>query len=242
MKSLIESSEYRKADKAGDWVKTSNMAAEVSMKFDAPMSAREANLQKKTIGDIEGSMVGMINQTAELKIISDTFLKEFLTLPGKLKFKAFDWTLKGGEWAEELVGLSPKDRTYVIQFGQFVGANMRLINKYINEISGAQFSVKEMERYEKSLMNITQNYEVYIAEYNNFVNFVKRGYRIRSLVLQQGLTGKAMQDEIDRLVKLGYDPTLDPDNIKKRGDYWKSKGLSMPEINKKLVQEGYFLK
>ena len=128
-----------------------------------------------------------------------------------VKFKnwVLDKILKAGQTAENIYGLCEEDREFVRGFARFHAAVNRIFVKFVHDMSGAQYSVKEMETHKKSLFNADQNYEAFQAVYNTFVDDMKKGYRLRKKILREGFMGSkdALGKEINRLFHLPVDPT-----------------------------------
>ena len=167
-----------------------------------------SQIEKGTKKGFEDNMKGVLNQIDDLKLAQETYMKDFLTWPGKIKNFAIDVVLKAGTTTEQITGITEENREYARQFARFQGAVMRTHNRYVHDISGAQFSIKEIERYEKSLMNMKQNYEAFSAVFNDYTNFIKKSYRFAKIAIDKGLTGDAIGQEVDRLMQIGSDPTL----------------------------------
>ncbi|MDX1372975.1 MAG: hypothetical protein R3321_10920, partial [Nitrososphaeraceae archaeon] len=173
--------------------------------------------QKGTMKDIESDIRGMVNQITDLSIIGDTYKRDYLTWAGKLKSWTIDKVLKAGTTAENIYNLSPEERSFARGFTRFHNAVYRIHNKYVHDVSGAQFSVKEMERYEKSLFNMKQNYEAFEAAYNDYINFVKKGYRLKRIALRKGIDSEEVEKEFKRLSLLSVDPSISDENTRSRG-------------------------
>ena len=204
--------------KASSPMEKAKMVAEATLMFDAKMSERQANLEPGTIKQIELDMYSTIKKVNDTKRVADTYSKEFLTWPGKIRNWSIDKILKAGSTAENTFNLSEEDRKYARDYSRFHASINRIFVSYVHDMSGAQYSVKEMETHKQSLFNPSMNYEAFKGVYNDFVDDMKKGYRIRKQLLEEGFTGdgKALGTEINRLYNLPNDPTQSEESLDNR--------------------------
>ena len=205
IKNLQQSDAYKTATPE----KRNELLLDMKWSLPAAQSKTDKPGEQGTRKDIEADMFSSVKQLDDLKIISETFSKDYLKYGGKIKQGLLDMALKSPDQIEKIF-VSEEDRAFVRGFSRFQGAVLRTSNRYVNEISGAQFSIEELKRYEKSLFNKDQNYESFQANYNDYTNHVKQSYRIKDYALRKGLQGEEIGKEIDRLMMLGEDPTVNP--------------------------------
>jgi len=189
------------------------------------LGARQAtfpDVSEAAMGKIEQDMYRSLMEVESLKLIVESFDKTQFTIPGKLKAAAINAVLLAGDSAEKLadamVGFGDEEKAYVSAMGTLRRAIGRQNASYVNRVSGAQFAVKELEWHLSNMFNPKNTYVAFMDAFNEYIDYVQKGYRIANLVKQTGLTGEALQAQIDSLLKIGYDETREPSNIDLVGD------------------------
>jgi len=217
----------------------------VETAWSLPTSSTQV-MPQGTKKELQDSMIGTIRQSHDLALIEKIFDEDMLTYQGKL----WNYKTRIGLKSKLIKNLSPEDEKFHTNLRLFEEASSRTVNQYTHDMSGAQFSIKEMERYRNSLFNTDLDKVEFKASFNDYVSFVKKSYRIKDMLVRKGFTGEALGKNIDQLNMIGGDPTLSTDAIKERGDelkeFFKSQGIAedklMEKINSELIREGYFQK
>jgi hypothetical protein len=202
--------------------------------------------------EIQKELMSGVKTIMTLGKISENHSKEFLTIPGKIKRKLLSFTAKGGEWVEKnLYKLDPKERRYLEEFQVWSNNLNRAVMQHVHDMSGAQYSIKELAVHKESLMNPDQDPYSFQAAYDSFKDDYLKGYRLKKYALEnnKGLHGDELGKEIDKLYYSTIDPTLDPDYIDKIGEQYTEEIMaSNPKMSRtdaekraaaKLYSEGY---
>jgi len=212
-------------------------------KLPTSATVTKSPLEPGATKNIQMELAGMAESIGLMQDIKKNFNKEFFEYTGKGKKFVLDKVIKGGG------EISPENRKFIEQGRSLVNAANRMFNKYVTDISGAQFSIKEMERYKDSFMNMDMNSIEFEQTYNDFVKYMQKSYRLKSMLLKQGVTDdKEIGKQIDNLLFSKDDPTLSPEARTARGSELKQIGAGkfktqkelMDFVDDQLIKEGYF--
>ena len=207
---LVESPQYKAATPYEQAV----MMADYHNKFATQSTI--IPLEKGTRKDIEEMMYSMAKQSASLHTIADNYADAFLTYFGKAKGWSLDKIIKGG------FEISDKNKAFVGGGTLFYQAVNRMHQQYVHDMSGAQFSIKEMDRYKQAMFNKDLNSVAFKASFKQYISDVQKSYRMHKMYLQGGFPNVLSLPEFDKylegmLISKG-DPTLTETNISKRGE------------------------
>lgn len=200
-------------------------------------------IEPGTKKEVEMGMYNMSQNLSDVQNIKETYSKEFLTYGGKFKNWTLDKLIK-----LDTAKLTPEEKTFVASAARFESTVNRMFNRYVHDMSGAAFSIKEMDRYKKSFFNVEQNSVAFEAVYNDFLRDYKKSYRLKEMYLREGADPQEIGKKIDDTLFLSSDPTLSKENINARGNalkelFMKSKKGTQEEmemfVTGQLKKEGY---
>ena len=108
-------------------------------------------LQKKTLSDLEASLLEGGNQMDLLTSIGETFKPEFLTYMGQGGARLLELAEKGG------IPLSRAGKKFLGDFAAFKRNSLDGLNRYIKLITGAQMSEAEASRLRKAFPDVEKD-------------------------------------------------------------------------------------
>lgn len=111
-------------------------------------SSTPGGMQKKTAGNIEEKLLTTREGLARLDSIATTYRPEYLTYPEQLENA---WVALKEKSGGVLGRVSPEERQRLADYTQFRRDAVDNINRYINEITGAQMSEAEANRLRKGV-------------------------------------------------------------------------------------------
>ncbi len=213
---LEKNTDYQKALETGDYEKASDMAQKVVLKFPGPMSAREP-VSKRTSGAIEEDILSIGKKIRSMSTIAQNYSDSFLEYEGKIRGKLLQ-IKDSSKIIKKLSPLTEDEKRFLNQQTKFETNTRKLHSQYVHDMSGAQVSVKEMDRRLKEMFNVKMSPEQFKSAYNDYISEIKKNYRLLKIAKEQGLTGQSIGQKIDELHGLSEDPSLNDNNIIKVGE------------------------
>jgi hypothetical protein len=139
-------------------------------------------LSNATATKLQDEVVGYTTLLNDIGVAAEKFKPEYFGYAAKAKFNSINEAAKlGGDVDTDFV----QNRAY------FRNEIEQIFNQYRKEITGAAASEKELESLKKSMMNMDQSPEEFMAAFNQFKNKVERARAKKAIILQEGLpTGK----------------------------------------------------
>lgn len=138
-----------------------------------PTRPTETSLQKEIVGNLE-----TLRQARQIK---DGFRKEFHGIEGKSKDFVSDWA----DWLS--MGKIESAKKWRQAFRPYKNNVKKFLSKYVNEISGAQFSIKEFETYKDQIINEDMGPTDAEVTIDNMISDFERALRLKQQMLSEGI-------------------------------------------------------
>jgi hypothetical protein len=182
-----------------------------------PTASTITELESGTKRDIEADIYSSFKQIETLNQVGENYADTYLTWEGKWKAWGLDKLDKSVTLQKFFGKPTPEQKEFMEKYSVFKNAIGRMVFSVVHDISGAQYSVKELEKMMETMFNFQQGPTMFKASYNAFIDFLKKTNRMKNIALRSKLKGKALEAEVDRLMKLPADSSLTPMNINMRG-------------------------
>jgi hypothetical protein len=187
-------------------------------------------MSKPMIGALQKKQADNMVTIAGLENSLSLMDEDFLTYKGKIKGLALPVIEKAG------IGLSKEDKQFIDKYTKFRSSSLEDLSKYMNAISGAAVSEKEVKRLQKVIANPEDSPTEYVAKVKSVVDKLKTRNRIYNDLLREGFAakGEATVAEVEKRLSEGYQPSA----VERIKDLQK-KNLSKEEIFQIIRAEGY---
>ena len=113
--------------------------------LDTAGGLEDTGLTKKTTGDLQNTLISSTSASDRIAQTISSFDEDFLTLGGKVKFKALALADQTG------IPLSDDLKGELSKFTEFKSSALNDLNLYIKEITGAAMTISEAERLRKTM-------------------------------------------------------------------------------------------
>ncbi len=188
-------------------------------------------LSKPTETAVQKDVIGLMEQAKNLDVLKDTVMKDAFTLQGQVKGKL----VRLADWVK--YPLSKSNKEFLGRTRHTIESVEQIFNTYRKEITGAQAAMKEISMLRDSIINRKLTPTELEYSLSRYTNQIKRTLRLKRMLLNQGVLGKKLGTEIDKLFVTGDDvPDIEIDRY---GDELKAKGMNDNEIMSVLEAEGY---
>jgi hypothetical protein len=190
-----------------------------------------ANISAPVTTDLQKKIRNQTEVLDRLSLIDDEFQEDFLTAKGKVK----GFALRLADFAN--LDLSDDQVKFMQGQATFMNKVRRFMFAYVNSISGAQFSEKELRALANSVLNEKLPPRVFKAELSAFINETKRNIAIQRRLLEEGFSGttEELLDAAGALLRPGFKKTH-----QQRGEELVlRKNIKGDKLRQQLIKEGY---
>lgn len=204
--------------------------------FSLSMGGEGTNLTKPVETSLQKDIIGLEQQSEDLKVLGESFKKGYLTYGGKLK----RFALKEYDKINPDL-LDDDQRTFIQGAREFTEGVEQIFNAYRKEITGAQAAMKELAMLRGSILNKKLTPSEFDASFNRYVSQINRGLRLKKYFLGKGIEGNELNEKLDRNILAGNDA------VDMRGDEIEQEFISqgVPEnqieelVKNQLKKEGF---
>jgi hypothetical protein len=149
-------------------------------------------LEKSQRSSIQGDIVDLTGQMADLDEVASLYSDDYLTLQGKAE--------GGLAKAMDKVGLSTNDqKAFLGRKRKFTQGVNQLFNAYRSEITGAAASEQELERLKDAMLSEDLSPAEFQAAYVHFRNKVGRDLAIKKQLLNSGIDVSEVGEYVDAI-------------------------------------------